>query len=454
MLHGGLTKNGRPAELVRVKKNGKAISIATGEPVDLNEDTKIQFKRSLSEEAEDEEAILRSMARRKRSASAAELAPKRCREPGCDKEFKRPCDLTKHEKTHSRPWKCPAESCKYHEYGWPTEKEMDRHHNDKHSAAPPMYKCHYDCPYQSKRESNCKQHMEKAHGWQYVRSKNNGKNRDKASTTGLPTPQMTNMQTPSSEGNTVNTPDEDLFNDLSTGYDSSAIYNHANALNFPEYNTHSEIDMFGSNHAQLQLDYSPITDMDQSASVGHSPYLDTDMGQDHFQENFQDFANSGTGDFNLYDNEDLYSANVQLPTPSHEIFQRLDAGAYTTSGVPYGGNSVPHISPVGQGNAMLYTPNSLREVDEFEEFFPSNSVGGDFQLFPSSTGGTIASSAPSALFGEIPVQAINIRYPGTTAKELLDFYAAATTAATQGNHHHINNSAMDWATIDEGYSNF
>ena len=80
----------------------------------------------MSEEAEEDESILRSMARRKRSASAAELAPKRCREPGCDKEFKRPCDLTKHEKTHSRPWKCPVESCKYHEYGWPTEKMFAR----------------------------------------------------------------------------------------------------------------------------------------------------------------------------------------------------------------------------------------------------------------------------------------------------------------------------------------
>jgi hypothetical protein len=136
-LYGGLTKNGRPAELVRVMKNGKAFSIATGQPIDLDDDSTegTRFKRSLSEEAEEDEAILRSMARRKRSASAAELAPKRCREPGCDKEFKRPSDLTKHEKIHSRPWKCPVESCKYHEYGWPTEKEMDRHHNDKHSAS-------------------------------------------------------------------------------------------------------------------------------------------------------------------------------------------------------------------------------------------------------------------------------------------------------------------------------
>ena len=94
----------------------------------------------------------------------------------CGKEFKRHCDLVKHEKSHLRVWKCPEQDCKYHELGWPTEKERDRHVQDKHSAAPPQYKCLYPpCPYVSKRDSNCKQHMEKAHGWEYVRSKSNGR---------------------------------------------------------------------------------------------------------------------------------------------------------------------------------------------------------------------------------------------------------------------------------------
>jgi len=128
---------------------------------------------SLSQNTEEDDSIKRSMAGGKLSASDAELAPKRCREPGCDKGFKRLSDLLKHENTHSRPWKCPVESCKYHDYGWPTEKEMDRHYNDKHSANPPLYECHFEnCPYRSKRKSNVKQHMEKAHGWEYVRSKN------------------------------------------------------------------------------------------------------------------------------------------------------------------------------------------------------------------------------------------------------------------------------------------
>lgn len=202
-LHGGITVNGRPAELISIDEDGKAVSFATGEVVDMNENIGSEFriKRTHDEELADEEEIMQSMARRRKNASAEELAPKKCREPGCTKEFKRPCDLTKHEKTHSRPWKCPIESCKYHEYGWPTEKEMDRHVSDKHSIAPPMYNCLFTpCPYKSKRESNCKQHMEKAHGWQYVRTKTPGsKKGDSKADNGIdetPTPHITYLSTP------------------------------------------------------------------------------------------------------------------------------------------------------------------------------------------------------------------------------------------------------------------
>lgn len=428
LLHGGLTKNGRPAELVRVKKNGKAISIATGLPVDIEEDGKdMRFKRSLSEEAEEDESVLRSMARRKRSASAADLAPKRCREPGCDKEFKRPCDLTKHEKTHSRPWKCPVESCKYHEYGWPTEKEMDRHHNDKHSSAPPLYECHFKpCPYRSKRESNCKQHMEKAHGWTYVRSKNNGKNRDKASVTnhGLPTPALTGMHTPSSDGINVATPEEDV-----TGYEGSAwgVSEHP-GLDFPIYP--SDEDVFAPGPS-LTLEYSPLS---VNASSDQSPF----MGTDQFAGHFDPFSNSGeNGDFDLFENEDLYSANVQLPTPSHDVYNDFNMG-FETSGMTFGG----HISPVGQGNTMLYTPTSLQDLDEgFEDLMPG--CLDDFQLFPGSTG-TISSTAPSALFGELSTPMNN--FAAASAQQLLDFYAAST--ATAGH----DMTGMDWTVDDQfGY---
>ena len=52
---------------------------------------------------------------------------------------------------------------------------MSRHFSDKHSESPPMYQCLYSpCTHRSKRESNCKKHMEKTHGWQYKRTKKIG----------------------------------------------------------------------------------------------------------------------------------------------------------------------------------------------------------------------------------------------------------------------------------------
>lgn len=104
----------------------------------------------------------------------------------CNKHYSRHCDLNKHVKTHNRSFKCPVEGCRYSSFGWPTEKELDRHLNDKHSVAPTVFSCLYQpCTYTSKRESNCKQHMEKAHGWVYIRRPGN---RDDADTTFVPDP--------------------------------------------------------------------------------------------------------------------------------------------------------------------------------------------------------------------------------------------------------------------------
>ncbi|THC98452.1 hypothetical protein EYZ11_002037 [Aspergillus tanneri] len=163
-LEGGYAKTGRPAELV-AHKDGESISMRTGEA--YNENASVCMKRKA------EDGVVRSMARRKKNAPPMDIN-KKCE--FCDKVFQRPCDLTKHEKTHSRPFKCAEPTCKYHELGFPTEKETERHYNDKHCNTPVMYKCLFpNCSYQSKRQSNCKQHMEKTHKWKYVRSKNNGR---------------------------------------------------------------------------------------------------------------------------------------------------------------------------------------------------------------------------------------------------------------------------------------
>lgn len=374
-LHGGITINGRPAELVRVKKDGKAVSIATGLPVELDEDVKdhIRVKRSASEQLADDEEIMRSMARRKKNAPPEEYAPKKCREPGCNKEFKRPCDLTKHEKTHSRPWKCPDPVCKYHDYGWPTEKERDRHVNDKHQKNPTMFECKFKpCPYKSKRESNCKQHMEKAHGWQYNRTKTNGtKPRTDSVDPSLPTPNLHAMPTPPSDGMGmgVPTPPQD--------YGHSMFPN----IEFPTYLPgHMDIPQ------EIHLDYSPV---DQATPS-------TDSSMDH-NSAYQDMSGQ---DFQLFD--DIYAAPVQIQTraPLYTKEMVQDFLAFSAAELSKT-EPAPHISPTGHGNAMLFTPNSLAEVDEgFEDFPAATTTGADFVLFPQSNIGKPA--VYEGLFDEVP----------------------------------------------------
>jgi uncharacterized C2H2 Zn-finger protein len=391
-LIGGLSENGRPAELVRVRKDGTYISLDTGMPVETDDDVPIKMKRSLSQQLEDEEEIQRSMARRKKNASPEELAPKKCREPGCNKEFKRPCDLTKHEKTHSRPWKCPVSTCKYHTYGWPTEKEMDRHHNDKHSDAPAMYECSFKpCPYKSKRESNCKQHMEKAHGWTYVRTKTNGKKLPSiAGSVQQQTPPLGNMSTPSStEYNSVPTPPQ---NDVTQFMGND----------FPLYPTDS--DWMSVNNIPSEAMHMDLT-LDSTSPASASSY--------------EQYAPYQNGSAFILDNEDLYAAHMQLPAqfPSPEqvvmygnpkmMQQQLPMYQQVPQQIPQQiSQQIPvqsapsQFSPTGQETAMLFTPNSLRDVDEgFDDSFGAD--GMDFPLFPGDNG-VVKTNDYQPLFGEIP----------------------------------------------------
>jgi hypothetical protein len=384
-LYGGIAENGRPAELIRVKKDGTAISMATGEPVNLEEGS-IKIKRSLSEQLEDEEEIMRSMARRKKNAPPEDLAPKKCREPGCTKEFKRPCDLTKHEKTHSRPWKCKFPTCKYHKLGWPTEKEMDRHVNDKHSDSPAYYECHFKpCVYKSKRESNCKQHMEKTHGWTYVRTKTNGKKASGSVTSPA-------QQTPALEA-------------LSTPSETPAYMK-----NFPPTPQEDGITLIGSDFPAYLSDH----DWCLANGVGQASPLDMDMTLDSTSPssamsyevpNLDPYQNGAA----FVSEDELYAATVQIPMQPHfhaaeQFFSKMmpQQPQIYQAPVQYTQPQVavqPQFSPNGQQNLMLFTPNSLRDVDEgFDDSFGGN--GPDFALFPADM--NTKGQDPPALFGEIP----------------------------------------------------
>jgi predicted small metal-binding protein len=396
-LYGGLSKNGRPAELIRVKKDGRAFSLATGEEVDLTADDKevpfIRMKRSLSAEAEDEEEVMRSMARRKKNAPHEEVIPRLCHEVGCGKKFKRECDLRKHQKTHLRPWKCSVDGCKYAAMGWPTEKELDRHFNDKHSDNPPMFCCKFaPCPYKSKRESNCKQHMEKAHGWVYIRQKTNGK---------------VKSDPPSVYDHSSLSPVSNDPYGAPTPPSEDHRYPHFNQFDYPTYPADQEY-MQAPGPIPLSLD---DMDFELASAPRQAP------------RPFEAYGNTFQHGNDFIVRDDLYAAHAHLPSPDPVHFtsaklQRVQIPTFDPSGrmPPQGQPTAPYtppqrssFSPNAETNSMLYTPTSIQDDERaaFEEGYKGAQMPGDFQLFPVS----IKTTQPELLFNEVPSSLLSFSQP-------------------------------------------
>ncbi|KAF2099601.1 hypothetical protein NA57DRAFT_55555 [Rhizodiscina lignyota] len=396
-IEGGLSYDGKPAQLVR-KKDGKTIPIASPEEVEAIEKTS-PLKRAFSEEDLDGDDATRSMARRRKSDRPGDVIHS-CNE--CGKDFKRPCDLTKHEKTHLRPWKCPEESCKYHVDGWPTEKECERHVNDRHNAAPTMYKCNFSpCTYTSKRESNCKQHMEKSHGYTYVRSKNNGRNktnRTSEGSSGTPATPLTPF---------INTPASALMSTPATPFAPSPAL-----PNFDFNNYHNPIQpspMVPSHDVQDSRRQSMTTSGSLPTSSTRSPF-DQSSFEDAFPSahslsidgmNFDMNQSLGTG-FNFHP-INFQQVNFQPPpTPAtmpNSSPVDFDYDQTLTLNTNFGSTNT-HLSPTGQADATLLSPhgNNYPMDEGFGEGFDFR--GGDFDLYPETTG-SVDNSVAVSLFSDM-----------------------------------------------------
>ena len=377
-LRGGLSHNGRPIELVR-EKDGKIIPLATGSE-------NAYRKRTLSEEDMDDDEVMRSMARRRKSEKPGDVLHM-CRD--CKKEFKRPCDLTKHEKTHSRPWKCSEEKCKYFELGWPTEKERDRHVNDKHSAAPAQYKCLYPpCTYASKRESNCKQHMEKAHGWEYVRSKSNGRKKSQAVSNSPATPLTPFLGTPQSAALAtpmtpfMASPSVPLMNE----FDPYCFNTPAMSLhNFQDDFRRDSITTNGT-HLTYSSGNSPI---EPNAFV-EAAVTPADVSIDHTASLFPD---CGMGsNFNM---------GFQQHTPALSPEFNFNEPMFTMASNPTLG--LPQLSPMAQPNVTLFSPQM--HMDEgFGDVMDSMDMQAfsrpteDFTLFDSAPAGNMSMNNTANFF--------------------------------------------------------
>ncbi|KAI1962897.1 hypothetical protein LOZ58_002521 [Ophidiomyces ophidiicola] len=423
VLEGGLSKTGRPAELVRKKKGAAAISLKTREQYVEPKTSMPAMKRSLSVESVDD-SVVRSMARRKKNEPPLNIN-KKCNH--CDKIFRRPCDLTKHEKTHTRPWKCSESSCKYYKVGWPTEKERDRHVNDKHSKTPALYCCQFaPCTYQSKRESNCKQHMEKAHGWVYVRSKNTGK--PGLQPVNLPPSRSSSVNAPSSAAPEASTPQsveptppyisssQSDFRPETVGsqptHDINAIFAEDFPL-FPETTAGAFGDSadsfarqfdFDAFHASLRASDPEqfVAGLDLGLPAIPSPDAQDGLGMDiHRRLAFDHLGDRMDVDL------DWEGFDACDPTMSPQSAEAATIESYSNAssvGIPSPEESkIPSLSPCGQGNVMLYSPDSELPDEGFCDLYNVHKKPPrDFTLYANGALGqptdSQSSEASSSLF--------------------------------------------------------
>ena len=277
-----------------------------------------------------------------------------------------------------------------------------------------MYKCQYrPCPYESKRESNCKQHMEKTHGWAYVRSKNNGKSKKTQAGKTPPTPRVS---TPSFDASSPEFGVASSSRSYGGAFSvepsingSDDLRSHS-ALNTPFMDLDDRFAPFEVNDFPWNESYHGINPANPSPFTPSSQHLSLDAGSmtnaptnhssfetllsphDHvFTENY-DWSNINT-------DSDFTSMNIQLATPANSIETRpLDAFSCNPpiciDQAPNG--QVPSLSPGAQGNVMLYSPYSQNEgaIDEGYEDF-SGDVGKpteDFALFDSAPGSSSMTS--------------------------------------------------------------
>ncbi|KAF4551032.1 Hypothetical protein D9617_15g043860 [Elsinoe fawcettii] len=355
-IQGGMTHNGKPAILTR-RRGSKVINMADNQPMTEEDVAAASAKRPMEDDFTDDDGVRRSMARRKKNEP---IRTYYCKHDGCSKQFKRPCDLTKHIKTHERPWKCPDDTCKYHEVGWPTEKERERHVNDKHSDTPVMYKClEAGCPYTSKRESNCKQHMEKAHNIPYVRSKNNGKG--KAVMQRVPKVSPSIMA--DSAVGTPFTPPAPSPSVHSSVSGDSVIAGPSNnipdtAFDFADFDP-SHFNMDYLNPAS-SVPYTPTWSNDRRTSVGTGTSV---TGYSPFDAPTHDFGESFMKteqyDFTMFD-------AYQQPTPDSVNNMSL----FPDNTMQFNGNAdlnafSPHVSPGAQDTTFGNHFNDAMAVDNF-----------------------------------------------------------------------------------------
>lgn len=393
-LYGGMLQNGKPAQLVRQKKSGTIISMETGEVLTPSKpDAVMTPKRAMSSEVDDD-GVRRSMARRKKGALPVTYT---CSQGACDRIFPRRCDLTKHMKTHERAWKCRKDrDCEYTVKGWPTEKERDRHENDKHNPDAVKYNCEF-CDYFSTRPENTKAHQEKKHSWDYVRQKTikgskASKARAKAPVKRASRPAPSTSSTPfsveqspithSHPSTSVSPPTmiTPYTADEVSPYDSPMLDVPTDFR--PEFGNHFSFD-FSNMGMSMPFSTDSLAPMptpslmgDRRASNGSSTMNTTPIGDTSFEDAMipptpedLDFTNS------------LFNGYI-FQQPQDNVF--LGASASNTTATFVQPTISPHFRLGNLEDPTLSVPQLYSQMDQ--AFCSEGAMNDDFQLFDTTAG--------------------------------------------------------------------
>ena len=266
--------------------------------------------------------------------------------------------------------------------------------------------------------------MEKAHGWTYVRSKNTGKNSKKGSE--QPTPQTPNINTPISNMTDLPTPGsvaaQSPYGYPRTFGDSNVNpYSESPSAPSGDFQLFPEPPLFDNNNpAPTFGDFSPFPTMDFDAFQAglqasdpneYVPSLDMrhpsiDSSTATLQDQMQPpphtedalAATSNNPDFGInwgdleteFLDTDYTTLNMQLLTPAPSVdAQALNTFSRNPSisalSPPGQQQKVSTLSPGGQGNLMLYSPNSTHLDEGFQDSYEyAEKPSQDFTLFENT----------------------------------------------------------------------
>lgn len=241
--------------------------------------------------------------------------------------------------------------------------------------------------------------MEKAHGWAYIRSKNNGKTDRKAPR--VKNPSSLSNATPASSIFEASSPEIGEAPSPPVSYGGFPV---THSINGSVAGSDESIPQPTSDNGWMDPSFAPLTpdfygqiQEFSPVSLQHQSWDDPSMNISNIPPHFDATSPALEMDpifnnnFDWSNLNDVSSFNLQLYTPANSV-DNLSVDAYssnTSVSLKHPpSDQIPSLSPGAQGNVMLYSPfsNNDSAIDEgYDEFACDlRKPGTDFALFGES----------------------------------------------------------------------